>query len=89
MGQMNEKEDKEIEIFVNAQSEHVYKNSILSYEDIVTLAFQKYEPNPKISYTVVYCKGDNSHKPKGELVKGESLKVKEGMIINVTRTDRS
>ena len=86
---MNEKEDKEIEIFVNAHSEHVDKNLSLTYEDIVTLAFQNYDPNPDISYTVVYCKGDNSHKPKGELVKGESLKVKEGMIINVTRTDKS
>lgn len=61
---------------VNGQDHTVEKDSI-TYEQIVTLAFGQYEDNPNIVYTVLYFKG-NPHKPKGELVKGESVKVKQG-----------
>ena len=86
--EMNEKKkEKDVEIFINGQ-EKIANKGELSYEEIVTLAFGNYEFNPDVIYTILYFKGD-SPKPKGELVKGESVKVMHGMIINVTRTDRS
>lgn len=81
------KPDKDIIILVNGQEKIVDKGNI-SYEEVVSLAFAQYEDNPNIVYTILYFKG-NSQKPKGELVKGETVKVRQGMIFNVTRTDRS
>lgn len=43
---------------------------------------------PEIIYTVTYRKGDG-HKPEGTLTEGERVKVKDGMIFNVTATDKS
>jgi hypothetical protein len=42
----------------------------------------------RIIYTVTYRKGDG-HKPEGTLTEGERVKVKDGMIFNVTATDKS
>lgn len=39
-------------------------------------------------YTVSYRRGEGS-RPEGSLVAGQSLKVKNGMLIDVTPTDRS
>jgi hypothetical protein len=82
------KKIKEVNIIVNGRDKIVEKKKI-SYEEIIVLAFGSYDPNPNIEYTVTYSKGDNPHKPKGILEKGESNMVKKGMIFNVTRTDKS
>ena len=39
-------------------------------------------------FTVTYTRGEG-HKPQGTLVEGETVKVKDGMIFNVTATDKS
>lgn len=83
----NEKQKKEVSVFINGQR-HMLEKIEISYEDIVTLAFGHYENNPNVVYTIIYLKGNND-KPKGEIVKGETIKLKDQMIINVTRTDRS
>jgi hypothetical protein len=82
------KKSKEITIIVNGRDKIVEKGRI-TYEEVVILAFGSYDPNPNIEYTVTYSKGDNPHKPKGILEKGETVMVKKGMIFNVTRTDKS
>jgi len=82
------KKIKEVTIIVNGRDKVVEKKEI-TYEEIIVLAFGSYETDPNIEYTVTYSKGNNSHKPKGILEKGESIMVKEGMIFNVTRTDKS
>ena len=41
-----------------------------------------------VTFTVTYRRGDG-HKPEGSLVDGECVPVKDGMIFNVTRTDKS
>lgn len=46
------------------------------------------DKNPNIIYTVTYRRGEGK-KPEGTLVEGESVKVKDGMIFDVTRTDKS
>lgn len=82
------KKIKEVNIIVNGRDKIVEKKKI-TYEEVIVLAFGLYDPNPNIEYTVTYSKGDNPHKPKGILEKGESIMVKKGMIFNVTRTDKS
>jgi len=84
----NQKDDKLVEVFINGKSYSVDKNDDISYEKIVTLAFGECKNDPNVIYTILYYKG-NSDKPKGELLKGETVKIKKGMIFNVTRTDRS
>lgn len=85
--QKDKKPKKEIEILVNGQI-HTVEKDTLTYEEVVIMAFGNYEDKPDINYSVTYFHG-NVHKPKGELVKGESVKAKKGMIFNVSRTDRS
>lgn len=82
------KKIKEVNIIVNGRDKIVEKKKI-TYEEVIVLAFGSYDSNPNIEYTVTYSKGDNPHKPKGILEKGESIMVKKGMIFNVTRTDKS
>jgi hypothetical protein len=41
-----------------------------------------------VTFTVTYRKGDQ-HKPEGSLVEGECVEVKDGMVVNVTRTNKS
>lgn len=81
------KNKHEINIFVNGEEKIVKKDKI-SYEEVIELAFEHYENNESINYTIVYFKG-NSNKPNGFLLKGQVVMVKKGMRINVTRTNKS
>jgi hypothetical protein len=78
---------KPITIIVNARSKTITERE-LTFREVVALAF----PNPVFSdtiiYTVTYKRGEGK-KPEGSLVEGESVHVKEGMIFNVDKTDRS
>lgn len=82
-----EKESKIIEVIMNGQPKSVAKEN-LTYQEIIELALGVFDANESISYTVLYFKGNES-KPKGALVNGETLKIRNGIVINVTRTDRS
>ena len=78
--------DKEATIFVNGRQKTVTQKE-LTFDEVVTLAFGP--PNYDTSvYTVTYRKGEDK-KPKGSLVRGESVKVKDGMFFDVIRTDKS
>lgn len=80
--------DKKIAIIVNGREKRVELDQ-LTFEQLVTLAFgDDPDPGPNISFTVTY-RGGGGRDPEGSLVKGQSVKVKEGTIINVTRTDKS
>ncbi len=80
--------NKEYTIYVNSRPKLVAPKELLTFEEIVALAFGAIDYNLNIVYTVTYRRGDGN-KPEGTLVQGESLKPKEGMIFDVTRTDRS
>ena len=81
-------EDKrEVTIVVNARPRVVTKDEI-SFEEIVTLAFDAPPVGESTVYTVTFRKGQGN-KPEGTLVPGATVKVKEGMIFNVTATDKS
>jgi len=89
--QVNEKEaqgqTKEVTIIVNARP-HLVTAKEMSFDEIVGLAFDSSQKGPQIVFTVTYRKGDDK-KPKGSLVEGHTVKIKDGMIFDVTRTDKS
>ena len=87
---MNEKQkehDKEVTIIVNTR-EKTWNKKEISYEEVIVLAFGSYSNDENVVYTVTYSKGPDSHH-EGSLVKGCSVKVKDGMIFNVTQTNKS
>ena len=74
-------------IIVNGREKIVTQHE-LSYIDVVRLAFENPTINENIIYTVTYKRG-HDHKSEGTMVDGDTVKVKPGMIFNVTRTDKS
>jgi hypothetical protein len=83
-----EKTDKTVTIYVNGRPRTVEKNVDLSFTQIVEIAFPGGQQEPNAIFTVTYAKGDDK-KPQGTLVAGQSVKVKEGMVFNVSRSDKS
>jgi hypothetical protein len=79
--------DHQVTIIVNAR-EKKWTEKGISFEQVVKLAFPTSPPGENIVYTVTYRNGEG-HKPEGTLTEGESVKVKDGMIFNVTATDKS
>ena len=78
---------KSVEIIVNGRPCAVDKEKI-SFEEVITLAFGTYDPDPAVAYTVTYSRGNNGN-GSGVLTRGSSVMVKKGMVFNVTRTNRS
>lgn len=76
---------KEVTIIVNGRPKVVEKGE-LSFQEIVRLAFPN--PQPNYEYTVTYSRG-NDPKKEGTLVAGQTIKVKEGMVFDVTETNKS
>lgn len=87
MSNSQEHKEKEISIIVNGRQKIVTRKE-LSFAEIVALAFDNPPTGPNIFFTVTYRKGDGN-KPEGTLVDGETIKIKDGMIFNVTATDKS
>jgi uncharacterized protein YegP (UPF0339 family) len=76
-----------VEIIVNGRPKQ-WSKKLISFEEVVVLAFGSYNNNPNVCYTITYSKGYHS-KPEGSMVKGQEVKVKRKMIFNVTATDKS
>ena len=83
----NQKEHKDLIIIVNTR-EKVWDKKEISYEEVIILAFGSYSNDENVVYTVTFSRGQEPHH-EGSLVKGESVKVKKGMIFNVTQTNKS
>lgn len=83
-----QEQTREVTIIVNGQAKVVEKTSI-SFNEIVLLAYPNAQlEDPNFEYKVTYTKG-HSDNQEGTLVKGKSVKVKEGMIFNVSETNKS
>lgn len=78
-------QNKTIIIIVNGRQRE-FVGQRISYIQVVQLAFPNDQPDANIEYTVAYA---NTHGKDGTLVDGQDVKVKEGMIFNVTKTNRS
>jgi Multiubiquitin len=75
---------KEVTIIVNGREKKVPKEE-LSFDEIVALANLPSDPNT--IFTVTYRRAQGNK--EGTLVEGETVKVKEGTIFNVTPTNKS
>lgn len=78
---------KEYTITVNARPK-VVTSKELSFAEIVGLAFDNPPTGPNVLFTVTYRRGEGK-KPEGTLVEGDRVRVKDGMIFNVTATNKS
>ena len=78
---------KAFTIIVNAEAKEVARNR-LSFEDVVKLAFEMPPSGPNILITVDYGMGPPAN-PQGSLQKGQSVRIKNGIVFDVTATDRS
>jgi hypothetical protein len=74
-------------IVVNGR-EKPWNEKEISFEQVVVLAFGAYNNVETTVYTITYKRG-HGNKPEGSMVKGEVIKVKDKMILNVTATDKS
>lgn len=76
---------KTVTVYVNGQAKQVEKREY-TFEEVVRLAFDN--PNSNFEYTVTYSKGEEPKK-EGTLVAGQTVKMKEGMVFDVTETNKS
>ncbi len=83
----NDKPKKTVTIVIEG-TEHEWPKGDISYAEVVTLEVPDYAQHPEITYSVRYKRG-HGKKPEGTLAPGASVKVKEGMIFNVSETGQS
>ena len=76
----------EVHIIVNTRSRSV-RPGVISYEEVVRLAFDPVPSGPNVLITVTYYRsqGDKS----GDLLPGGTVAVHDGMIFDVVATDLS
>jgi hypothetical protein len=80
-------EKKEITIIVNGRKKEVDTRE-LSFDQVVALAFNPVPTGPNIMFTITYRHGPHVN-PHGNLLEGGTVRIKDGMIFNVTQTDKS
>ncbi len=76
---------KTYSIIVNGRPREVSDHK-LTYLQVVQLAYPGEVPTETIVFTVTYS---NPHGRDGSLAAGEEVAIKDGMIFNVRKTDRS
>ena len=74
-------------IIVNGR-EKPYTNEVITYDQVVVLAFPGTTANPNTVYTVTYAKGPEQNL-EGSMVKGDQVFIKNKMVFNVTATNKS
>ena len=80
-------EKKFVTIYVEG-TPHEWPKTEISYAEVVTLEVPDYPAHPEITYAVKYKNG-HGNKPEGILSPGATVKVKDGMIFNVSETGQS
>lgn len=85
----NEDKDKKktVTIIIDGTPYEVEKAD-MTYVELVTLADPEYPQHPETTYSVTYKRG-HGNKPEGTLSPGGTLKIKDGMVFNVSRTGQS
>jgi hypothetical protein len=84
-GQHGQPPQKHFTIIVNGR-EKIVTDDEISFAQVVVLS--GLPSTPTTVFTVTYRRGEGK-KPEGTLVEGQSVKVKDGMIFNVTATNKS
>lgn len=80
-----EEEGREFNIIVNGRPK-VVSPKRQTYRDIARVAYPDADFS-KFLYTITYFNGEDGR--EGDLVEGETVKVKNGMVFNVRRSDKS
>lgn len=74
-------------IIVNAQQK-VFMNDFITYQEIIALAFIEPPTGDTVTFTISYRNGVQPT-PEGTMIEDHAVKVQEGMIFNVTSTNKS
>jgi hypothetical protein len=74
-------------LIINAQLKS-WRQPTISFEQVVELAFGVYSEDANKSYTVAYSNGP-ANKPKGVMVTGDIVHIKNEMKFDVSATDKS
>lgn len=77
----------EITIIVNGKRKETVETS-LSFDELVKLAYDNPPYGPQTLFTITYRNGPKKN-PEGTLTMGHSVRIKKGMVFNVTATDKS
>ena len=83
---MIDEKDK-ITIIVNGRQKVVASDEV-SYDDVLSLAYDPVPSGPDILFTVTFRNGAG-RPPTGTLTSGRKVKIKDGTTFNVTVTDKS
>jgi len=78
---------KVYKIIVNGRQKEV-STKTLSFDQVVALAFNQVPSGANVQFTVTYRKGPSKN-PHGSMTEGESVHIKDGMIFDVTETNKS
>lgn len=87
-GETKKGKEKTVTIFVEGAPHPWPKGEKITYVQVVTLEVPDYAQHPEITYSVKYRNGPG-HESEGVLPPGASIKVKEGMVFNVSETGQS
>jgi hypothetical protein len=79
--------EKEFDIVVRARPRKVTSTN-LTFDEVVSLAYDQVPVGPNIVFTVSYRHGPKANQ-KGTMISGSVVKIKEGMVFDVSFTDRS
>lgn len=83
-----DKHEKPITVIVNG-TEHTVPDDIVTFEEVVEIAFPGHPNNPDIVFSVTFEKA-HSKPHQGTLAAGGKVTVKKhGTIFDVTQTNRS
>ena len=74
-------------IIVNGRARQVTVDE-LSFDELMDLAFDDPARGPQIVFTITFRKAGGRIE-EGELDEGQRLKLRDGTVVNVTRTDQS
>jgi hypothetical protein len=86
-GNDNPGQGHQITIIVNGRPEPWSKNQI-SYDELVTLSGLPLPGGPNPGFTITYTDGP-PNKPDGTVTTGQTVKVRDGEVFNVTPTNQS
>lgn len=84
----NGKDGKPITIIVNGRVRE-WSEKEITFDGVIHLAFDNPPYGPDTIFSVTYRKGGNENRPEGVMVEGDTAKVKDGTIFNVSATNRS
>lgn len=79
-------QDDQVTIVVNGRAKKWTKDEI-GYHELVALSGLPLPGGPNPSFTITYHNGPGHH--DGTVIPGQSVKVRNGMVFNVTPTNQS